>query len=82
MNRKKLGSCLAAALVTLTGATYLANPAHAAVNMNMAACSDYEWGYVDGSSSAECQSQGYRGGYAGSCNSDPTQLTYSVSCYN
>jgi hypothetical protein len=81
MNRKKLGTCIAALLITLAGATYLAAPAQAASKMMPCGASDagYAQGYADGF----CQEEGYTGGKVTSCNNpgDGGQSTFTFYCY-
>jgi hypothetical protein len=81
MHRKKLGTCIAASLITLAGATYLAVPAHAANRFMPCGAADeaYAQGYADG----YCTGQGSHGGTVTSCNNpgDGGQSTFTFYCY-
>lgn len=62
MDRRKLGACLAAAIVTLASATHLAQPAHATARME--GCTEGQLGYAEGYADGEC---GGSGGTVDSC---------------
>lgn len=79
MNRKKLGTCIAAGLITFGGATYLATPAAA---KTMGDCSARQEAYAQGYADGSCQASGYSGGYVTSCSSpDPTTIDFYYVCY-
>lgn len=76
MNRRKLGSCLTAGLITLAGATYLAAPV--AASTVAADCSEYQQGYAQGWVDATC---GGSGGTVYSCNSNGDgSITITYRC--
>lgn len=82
MNRKKLGSCIAAALITLGGASYLATPA-AAAGM-MADCTAGQRAYAAGYADGFCKGIGGSYGVVTSCASDPTKIDnfeFYFDCY-
>jgi hypothetical protein len=80
MYRKKLGTCIAASLITLVGGTYLAVPAHAAGRIMPCNAKDeaYAQGYADGFCGASQQR-----GQVASCNNpgDGGQSTFTFYCY-
>lgn len=82
MNRIKLKLSLAAALVTLTSATFLAKSAGAATS-DRNPCNPYDSGYASGFSTAYCQAQGYSGGQVTSCQagSGGNASTFTFYCY-
>lgn len=56
MNRKKLGTCAAAMMCTILGATYLASPIQAATMMKM--CSPDQQAYAQGYADGACGGPG------------------------
>lgn len=79
MNRKKLGTCIAASLITLGGTMYLAGPAYAASTMKL--CSPTESAYAQGYSDGICQSYGFSGGTVTSCTESGGTFTFNFTCY-
>lgn len=79
MRNVKLGTCFAAAAITLAGSTYLANPASASALMTP--CSSGEAAFADGYAAGYCSANGYQGGTITSCesNGDGT-ITISGTC--
>lgn len=78
MNRSKLGTSVVAALITLAGAAYLAQPAEAsAAAAAMKMCSDTQMAYAQGYADGDCGG----GGTVDSCedNGDGS-FTFAWSC--
>jgi hypothetical protein len=77
--KKKLGTCVAAALTIFAGATHLA----ASVELGAAeilACTAVDAAYAQGYADGDCRSDGYTGGHVTSCNSTTGEFTYN--CYS
>lgn len=78
MIRKKLGICVGASIVSLAGATYLAQPASASGRVIQ--CNQQQWAQADADASAYCRSTGQGGGYAGSCDASGSGTGITVVC--
>ena len=79
MKIAKLGTCLAAASITLAGSTYLASPA--AASAAMSPCSASQLAYADAYGDGYCAANGYSGGNTTSCsaNSDGS-FSFTGTC--
>lgn len=76
MDRAKLGTCLIAAVITLAGATHLAQPAHAAEAFGE--CSATQKAYAQGYADGFC---GGSGGTVDSCeDTGGGGFTFAWSC--
>lgn len=81
MMTAKLGTCLAAAAITLASATYLATPALAVTALGT--CSLTQMAYAEGHVDGSCSARGYSQGNLTSCNSnDDGSFSWSGTCSN
>lgn len=78
MFNAKLGTCLAAAVITLAGSTYLSTPAAAATAL--APCSSSELGLANAYADGYCAGKGLGDGSVTSCSSDGSTITLSGTC--
>lgn len=80
MNTKRV-ACLVAAAITLSGASFLAQPA--AASARLAPCSSSQLAYANGYADGYCAGKGYSDGSISSCtdNGDGT-ISISGTCSN